>query len=269
MLHFPTRVSTFSVTNFGFPTIQSIPPFSQGKCSSVRKGRRRLSTIEIEGTSRRQYFNCCSTNRPFNSITFSVIPASRLLTKEFHFIDAAPECLREQWNLQSTLRRSGQWTPNGHLTGRWKPPEWAVAQSHRNSNDDRGVHIQKQKKHPGCRKSLLPALDSLVLNFAAEMRMNCDYGGQHRTSASLRDVVCPQYARPTINLLCSAHSAVESLLPKGDCEDWEVVAMAWRYYNHWRPRETKVILLAESHAFTPKVSSPSIGFVYILITPLR
>ena len=265
MLHFPTRVGTFSVTNFGFPTIQSTSPFSQGKCSSVRKGRRRLLTIESEGTSRRQYFNCCSTKtcadlhhvRPtFDSITFSVIPASRLLTKEFPSINAAPECLREQWNLQSTLRRSGRWTPNGHLTGRWKPPEWAVAQSHRNSNDDRGVHIQKQKKHPGCRKSLLPALDSLVLNFAAEMRMSCDYKGQHRTSVSLRDVVCPQYARPTINLLCSAHSAVESLLPKGDCEDWEVVAMAWRYYDHWRPRETKVILLAESHAFTPKVSSP-------------
>ena len=51
----------------------------------------------------------CQHVRPtFNSITFSVIPASRLLTltKEFHFFDTAPECLREQWNLQSTLRRS-------------------------------------------------------------------------------------------------------------------------------------------------------------------
>ena len=165
-------------------------------------------------------------------------------------INAAPECLRKQWNLQSKLQRYGQLTPNGLLTGCWKPSEWAVSLGHIISNDGRGVHIQKQKKHPGCRKSLLPELDSLVLNFAAEMRMSCDNSGQHCTSASLWDVVCPQYARPTINLLRLVHLVVESLLPKGDCKDWEVVAMAWHYY--WHPRETKVILLAEAHAFTPK-----------------
>ncbi|KAL3791789.1 hypothetical protein ACHAW5_009422 [Stephanodiscus triporus] len=258
-MHVLTRVSTFLVTDFGFPSNQRIPPFSRGACysaQSVRKDNKRHYTTKTEGTSRqRNPVNCRPTNisrdlkhvRPaFNSITFSVIPASRLLVEESKPVKA--KCLREQWNIQSTLRRSGQWTPNGHLTGRWKPPEWAVVQS----NDGGGVHNEKKKKHPGCRKSLLPELNSLVLNFAAEMRMSCNSSGKDRTTASLRDVVCPQYVRPTINLLCSAHSAVESLLPKGDCEDWEVVAMAWRYYNHWRPRETKVLLLAESHAFTPK-----------------
>ncbi len=266
-LHFPNRVSTFVVTDFGFPSTQSITLFlSRGACSSVqcvRKGRGRYSKIKTKGTPRqRNHFDCCLINRSgdlhhgrsaLNSITFSVIPASRLLAKQLKPIKA--ECLREQWNIQSTLRRSDQRTPSGHLTGRWKPPQWAVGQSHGTSDDSMGVNIQKEKKYPGCRMSLLPELDSLVLNFSAEMRISCNYSGQNHTSASLRDVVCPQYVRPTINLLCSAHSAVESLLPKGDCEDWEVVAMAWRYYNHWRPRETKVIFLAESHAFTPKVSS--------------
>lgn len=53
-----------------------------------------------------------------------------------------------------------------------------------------------------------------------------------------------------IKSLFSFHSSHHCF--SGDCEEWEVVELARSYYNHWRPKETKVILLAESHAFTPK-----------------
>jgi hypothetical protein len=274
-LHFPKRVATFSITDFGFPSIQSIPIYSRGTSSadqSVRKGRSRHLTIKTDEIScQRDPFICCLASRSGDledyraspkSNTFSVIPASRLLAEKFNLTKT--ECLREQWNMQSALRRMGQWTPSGHVTGRWKPPQWAVIQSLGKSNGTMSAQIQKKKKYSGCRKSLLPELDSLVSNFSAEMRMICGNSRMNNASVSLQDVICPQYVRPTINLLCSAHSAVESLLPKGDCEDWEVVAMAWRYYDHWRPRETKVILLAESHAFTSKVS-----FHFDLTNPLR
>jgi hypothetical protein len=272
MLHFPKRIATFSVTDFGFPSIQIIPVCSRGVSYPTQSTRKSRNRSFLTKTSRqRDPFGCCFANRSgdlqnFRAspkfTTFSVIPTLRLCAKESK--STKTECLREQWNMQSALRRMGQWTPSGHVTGRWKPPPWAVVQSLSKSNDTMRAQVQKHKKNQGCRKSLLPKLDALVSNFSAEMRIGCNYSLVNHASISLRDVICLSYVRPTINLLCSAHSAVESLLPKGDCEDWEIVAMAWRYYNHWRPKETKVILLAESHAFTSKVN-----FCFVLIDPFR
>lgn len=47
---------------------------------------------------------------------------------------------------------------------------------------------------------------------------------------------------------------VQSLLPDGDCESFDVIKVARQYYDYWRPShgETRVIILAESHAFTER-----------------
>ena len=89
---------------------------------------------------------------------------------------------------------------------------------------------------------LLAKVETFVSRSCLKFRPNCEIKG-----------ICPQYLQPTFNLLRCAHSAVCKLLPQGDCEKWEVVELARRYYNHWRPQKVKVILLAESHAFTTKV----------------
>ena len=158
--------------------------------------------------------------------------------------------LHEEWKKQTTKRKKGEWMPSGHLNGKWKPPKWASAKSQDVCPDG-----TKQKKPPSsCSKSLLPILDSLLSRFLVNMKIKCDSSGQPSPPQSLHDVVCPQYVKPTNILLQNAHSALRDLLPKGDCEDWEVVELARRYYNHWRPQETKVIILAESHAHTSKVS---------------
>jgi len=281
----------FSVIDFGFPN----------QCSTRKGGQKRknhstmipasheLSSRKLPTTTT---IDCMPTKmreelhhyvRPtFHSINIALIPAVRLQQHAAAYANPIKEAvsLRDQWNIQGKLRRSGKWIPSGHVTGHWKPPQWAITLNTNNvgegdeyySNNKTNDNTPRKKKQKTkktnlggsqCKKSLLPQLDSLMWKFTLEMRMSCntsceDDGPPMRScspSTCLRDVICPQYVKPTINLLCSAHSSMESLLPKGDCEDWEVVALAWRYYNHWRPSVTKVILLAESHAFTSKVST--------------
>ena len=140
--------------------------------------------------------------------------------------------------------------PSGRLTGRWKPPAWADV---KNEGKSCASLTSTKKKPSGCSKSLLPRLDSLLSNFMVEMKVERNTSEESCSSSSLQDVICPQYLQPTFNLLRCAHSAVSKLLPQGDCEKWEIVELARRYYNHWRPQKVKVILLAESHAFTTKV----------------
>lgn len=263
----------FSVIDFGFPN----------QCTRRKGHMRNLSTIVTTSyttSSSRQLPTTMPTKsseelhhriRPTcNSINIVTLPAVRFQQHAATYANPIKEAmsLRDQWNIQGKLRKSGKWIPNGHVTGKWKPPQWAITLNTYNdagegdeySNNETNDNTPKKKRQKTkktnsgglqCKKSLLPQLDSLMLNFAFKMRI---HQWPSSSPTCLRDVICPQYVKPTINLLCSAHSAMESLLPKGDCEDWDVVALAWRYYNHWRPSETKVILLAESHAFTTKVS---------------
>ena len=72
--------------------------------------------------------------------------------------------------------------------------------------------------------------------------------------SNLADVRYPQFVTPSDELLIRAHTAMHALLPEGDCENLDVVRLAVSYYDYWRPKrgETRVILLAESHAFTEK-----------------
>lgn len=172
-----------------------------------------------------------------------IIPQTRIDVS----INRSNNCitLHEDWNKQVIRRKNGKWIPSGHLSGRWKAPEWADANNVPSHS--------KHKKYPSCRKSLLSELESLVSKSMVEMKIKSDACGQASSlvkQLSLQDVVFSQYLKPSNALLRNAHSAVRNFLPIGDCEDWAVVELARRYYNHWRPKKTKVILLAESHAFT-------------------
>jgi hypothetical protein len=280
-----TEECKFSVIDFGFPNQCNTRKSGQKRKNHSTKiadshalSSRQLPSTTIENFNEKLHHHVRPTCHSIN-----IIPIPSVQQHAASYANPFKEAvsLRHQWNIQGKLRRRGEWIPNGHLTGQWKPPQWAITLNTHNvgegdeyySNNETNNNtpmkkMQKTKKKTNsggsqCKKSLLPQLDSLMWMFTSEMRMSCnnfscedDGSPMHSCSSStLRDVICPQYVKPTINVLCSAHSAMESLLPKGDCEEWEVVALAWRYYNHWRPSVTKVILLAESHAFTPKVST--------------
>lgn len=253
-LDFSSETKRLSVTDFGFPSGQMRPTVDyQGPPSFMRS--RREGTLHKRSPG--QYSSGKRQKRLQTSIhppTFSIIPSSRIAMKSDNFNKSS---LHEEWKKQTTKRKKGEWMPSGHLNGKWKPPKWASAKSQDVCPDG-----AKQKKPPSsCSKSLLPILDSLLSRFLVNMKIKCDSSGQPSPPQSLHDVVCPQYVKPTNILLQNAHSALRDLLPKGDCEDWEVVELARRYYNHWRPQETKVIILAESHAHTSKVS---IDFIELL-----
>jgi hypothetical protein len=285
-----TEECKFSVIDFGFPNQcntrkggQKRKNYSTKIADSHALSSRQLPSTTINGmlTNFNEKLHHHVSPTSCHSINIIPIPAVQQHAASYAKPIKEAVSLRHQWNLQGKLRRRGEWIPTGHLTGQWKPPQWAITlNTHNvgegdefNSNNETNNNTPMMKKQKTrktnlggsqCKKSLLPQLDSLMWMFTSEMRMRCnnfscedDGSPMHSYSSStcLRDVICPQYVKPTINVLCSAHSAMESLLPKGDCEEWKVVALAWRYYNHWRPSVTKVILLAESHAFTSKVST--------------
>mmetsp|Transcript_26188 Transcript_26188/g.56211 ORF Transcript_26188/g.56211 Transcript_26188/m.56211 type:complete len:1361 (-) Transcript_26188:477-4559(-) len=239
------KTCRFSIAAFGFPSSQKIIAKGEFIIGSKREERlRQLNPVQFHPVKSRRELQ--HVKNAIQTPTFSIIPSSRIAAAKTKSKNSS---LHEDWKKQLSRRRRKEWIPNGHLTGRWKPPEWADVKNYRKPNAGLDTSNSKQKKYPGCRKALLPKLNSLVSNFMAEMQIKYDYSGQ--LSGSLQDVICPQYVKPTFDLLRNAHAAIRSLLPKGDCEDWEVIELARRYYNHWRPKETKILILAESHAFTP------------------
>ncbi|KAL7543162.1 hypothetical protein ACHAXR_012463, partial [Thalassiosira sp. AJA248-18] len=254
-LHFTQmKTSRFSFADFGFPSNQKMletcgsrsSPSTGTVDSKMEERLRKRSPAQYKPTMEQQRLQ--HVKAAIHVPTFSVIPSSRIVAIGNKSKDHSKLSLHEDWKKQTGRRRKGQWIPNGHLTGRWKPPPWAGGEAKNGclTNDS------KPKKYPGCRKSLLPKLNSLLSTFMDEAEIKCDLNGESLSLNTLYGVCCPQYVKPTFGLLRSAHTALKNLLPKGDCEEWEVVQLARRYYNAWRPKETKVILLAESHAFTSK-----------------
>ena len=116
--------------------------------------------------------------------------------------------------------------------------------------------LADQIKPATCKKILLPILERLVNDFI-KRSVPQHKAEEHPPSppAQLIDIVCPFYLKPDFALLESAHYALETLLPEGDCESFDVVRISRRYCNHWRPKQTRVILLAESHAATDRYSA--------------
>lgn len=230
------------VKDFGFPPCQKDEVEEARSSTSNRITKREQKSHQLDSfhppTNKRLRRLQKAGDHPNLTPTFNILPQTRMSVPPKPIIDCTIS-LKDGWNRQNAQRRTGKWTPAGHLTGRWRAPDWATKSS--------TVPASKQLK--GCKKRLLPKLDSLMSNFMIEVDME-HIPEKPRPFKSLQHVKCTIYAK--LNTLRSAHHAVQQLLPKGDCEDWEVVELARKYYNYWRPKETKVILLAESHAFTTK-----------------
>jgi hypothetical protein len=148
--------------------------------------------------------------------------------------------LADGWKMQGRKRRKGEWVPSGHLTGKWKAPQWADGAP------------MPECKPATCKKVLLPILERLVNDFM-DRSVPKHYITDNNaipTPGQLVNLICPHYLKPDRDLLQSAHRAVHTLLPEGDCETYDVVKVARNYCDYWRPKRTKVILLAESHAAT-------------------
>lgn len=129
-----------------------------------------------------------------------------------------------------------------------------------------------------CKKHLLPIMEHLINGYILRSVPPQAVESHHTLSCPdhLMHVRCPFYLQPTLALLESAHLAVKRLLPgtktavfcvplldiftslilnfclEGDCETFCTVRTARSYCDYWRPAQTKVILLAESHAATER-----------------
>ncbi len=263
-----TPFCAFEIKSFGFPYSNKTSCnnkflLSYDALNLVRNTAvsSRVNPGHICRTKRRRTLH--SNRSTVHNFNFSIIPSSRIdavLNNNAHKIST--DSLHKDWNRQITKRKKGEWVPSGHVTGRWKPPVWAneVTKERESNVGVDSIGNLKQKKSTACRIALLPILDRIMENYAVDTLVR-PTGSFHSTS--LQDVICPRYVKPTIDLLRNAHGAVKSFLPDGDCEEWEVIKLARSYYNYWRPKETKVILLAESHAFTSKVEY--FYFVCILV----
>lgn len=77
----------------------------------------------------------------------------------------------------------------------------------------------------------------------------------------------PTFVEPCMERLRFAHAAIERFLPHGDCEPFDSVCIAKRYYDYFRPEKVRVILLAESHAYDDdeciNINRPIIGYDHI------
>ena len=47
-----------------------------------------------------------------------------------------------------------------------------------------------------------------------------------------------------------AYNLIKSYVPKNSVESLEVLKQIQEYWNYWKPKETNVLLLAESHVYT-------------------
>jgi len=66
----------------------------------------------------------------------------------------------------------------------------------------------------------------------------------------------PLFVDLTMERLCFAHAALKRFLPQGDCVS---VQVAKKYYDYFKPDNVKVILLAESYAYTDDENVSKIG----------
>jgi hypothetical protein len=273
--HSSTRLRAFTISDFGFPNRNHSICWTKGS-----KGCNALGLVQRTGVTSHvgpAHHSSRSRNRRHGRLhgvvttadkfAFSIIPSVRVVVAAIKSNGFPDTSLQKEWNTQIKKRKRGEWIPRGHVTGRWKPPGWANAlEKSESSASADSISTPKGKKSPGCRKNLLPVIDGIMESYAVGVLVRPSGSSiSSYQSASLQDVMCPHYVKPTMDLLRNAHVAVSSLLPVGDCEDWEVVELARRYYDYWRPKETKVILLAESHASTSKVRDVSLLMQYRLL----
>ena len=61
---------------------------------------------------------------------------------------------------------------------------------------------------------------------------------------------CDAWVEPDNEQLKKCYDCIKALLPPSDCECFHSVEIADSYYNFFKPDKVKVVLLAESHAFT-------------------
>ena len=82
----------------------------------------------------------------------------------------------------------------------------------------------------------------------------------------LSDLKLPVYLKPSHDLLHATRIALGKFIPSDDLECLESMLSAREHVMHWKPSAVKVILLAESHAHTPRdlvVSGPSLPYEYL------
>jgi len=82
----------------------------------------------------------------------------------------------------------------------------------------------------------------------------------------LSDLNFPVYIELSIDLLSVTHEVIGKFISPNDLEYLESMLRAREHVMYWKPSKVKVILLAESHAYTPRelvVGGPSLPAEYL------
>ncbi len=153
---------------------------------------------------------------------------------------------------------------------KWKPPKWVTEyDTFSYSKEDLVPNKSKLSKNKcfqdRCAQKVTKNLNfrasNILQNYVGTL-FNCksptDKVYENFSESKKEEIVnddaihVPFFIKPNDNLLRASHKIMESFLPKGDCEDFDVMKVAESYYTYWRPEQVKVILLAESHVFTER-----------------
>jgi len=147
------------------------------------------------------------------------------------------ECLCNKQNSITIARRLGRRLNEGEKI----PLNFGANRKRKES-----IHVINTKAHQIMREEIERAG---ILNSRDNQACNVD-GHKSKIRKEKLQLHFPLFIDPTMASLRLAHSALKRFLPPGDCEPFHSVQVAKKYYDHFKPDNVKVILLAESHAYT-------------------
>ena len=188
----------------------------------------------------------CDTQSTYSNAAFMKSIQSTLLVSN-------QSELRLAHKIQEKKRKLNGWLPAGRLQ-RQRPKQVDYLK------DD---GIIQQLGNASCSRDLKDQLPKIITN---SMTIKGFKVPIVRPIRLLSDLNVPVYLEPSRDLLHVTRLAIEKFIPSNDLECLESMLCAREHVMHWKPTTVKVILLAESHAHTPRdlvVGGPSLPSEYL------
>lgn len=136
--------------------------------------------------------------------------------------------LAKVFNAQSKKRKTGDWVPSGHTNGKWKEPDFS-----------------KRTKIKNIPKGQCKSVQKLIKKFSEEVSGT---KVQEKVVEKQQDISCDTVIDVNMSSLQIAGKYLRQLLPKEDVEQQKMIDLTLSYHQYWKPDNTKIIILAESHA---------------------
>ena len=146
--------------------------------------------------------------------------------------------LKKHWKDQEKKRKASNFIPSGHINGKFKP---LIV-------DSKTKTKRVSTKSGTCPRDVKRNLPAMMDRFLIGLGITTKCTPKLKRLTELR---CPLFLEGTQSLLTSAHSMIQQILPVEDCEQLDASLLAFEYWQEWKPSNTKVIIMGESHGNTP------------------